>query len=302
MSRWRRGLIDDLLDLTRITRGKLVLDLRDASLHGVIRDAIANVMPDMLEKDLKLAVHFCGGNPFVRCDPVRLQQVFWNILKNAAKFTEARGEIVVRTRLPSEALTGKAVAIAEISDNGIGISHGEIDRIFDAFSQGDHASKGSQHRFGGLGLGLAISRSLVELHQGKDRGVQQWNWTRLDLHGRPATPAVTADGIRIGWKRGPDEPGRRCSDRLGRPRASARAITGRSRSGDLRKPRLWRFPPPVNAIFWTRPRSGPLAGDRRRAQAVEGRVIARTSKARSNSSGSIRPDSRTTSRTVFPVE
>ncbi len=160
-------LIDDLLDLTRITRGKLILDSRPASLHGIIRDAIDNVRQDILGKHLALSVSFTEGDPIVRCDPVRLQQVFWNVLKNAAKFTDRNGAISVRTFL-SGTSESKGVTV-KISDNGIGISEGEIGRIFDAFAQGDHAGHASQHRFGGLGLGLAISQNLIGLHGGTIR-------------------------------------------------------------------------------------------------------------------------------------
>jgi signal transduction histidine kinase len=160
-------LIDDLLDLTRITRGKLNLESRPVALHGVIGDALANVRGDMIEKELRVSVDFWDGNPVVDCDPVRLQQVFWNVLKNAAKFTGRKGEIGVRTR-PHPDPEAERV-IVEVYDNGVGISAGEIGRIFDAFAQGDHAGKANLHRFGGLGLGLAISRSLVEMHSGSIR-------------------------------------------------------------------------------------------------------------------------------------
>jgi signal transduction histidine kinase len=158
-------LIDDLLDLTRITRGKLVLDRRPLPVHGILLDAIANVRPEVGEKQLKLTVDLCGGVPMVDTDPVRLQQVFWNVLKNAAKFTPEHGEISVRTRMPAKA----ARLVIEITDTGAGMTAAELDRIFDAFTQGDHAGQGSQHRFGGLGLGLAISRTLLELHAGTIR-------------------------------------------------------------------------------------------------------------------------------------
>jgi CheY-like chemotaxis protein len=89
-----------------------------------------------------------------------LQQVFWNVLKNAVKFTPSQGTIVLTTR---ESPNGVEV---EISDNGIGMTPGEMARSFETFSQGDHALSSSTHRFGGLGLGLAISRVLVEMHKG----------------------------------------------------------------------------------------------------------------------------------------
>jgi signal transduction histidine kinase len=176
-------LIDDLLDLTRITRGKLTLDFQRVPLHGVIRDAVANVEREMKEKELSLSLDFWDANPVVEGDPVRLQQVLWNVLKNAAKFTGRRGEVRVTTRPGAGPNAGRV--IVEISDNGIGISPGEIGRIFDAFAQGNHGEKQNLHRFGGLGLGLAISRSLVELHSGRIRafssGVGRGSTFTIDL-------------------------------------------------------------------------------------------------------------------------
>jgi CheY-like chemotaxis protein len=158
-------LIDDLLDLTRITRGKLVLDSRPVPVRQVLEDAIANVRAEVYEKRLELVFNFGRENPIVQGDPVRLQQVFWNILKNAAKFTPAQGRITLamRTIVPDGRL------LIEITDTGAGMTPDELARIFDAFAQGDHATVGSPHRFGGLGLGLAISRSLIELHAGSIR-------------------------------------------------------------------------------------------------------------------------------------
>lgn len=158
-------LIDDLLDLTRITRGKVVLDTRPIAVHGILQDAIANVKAEMLEKRLTMTTSFGLENPIVDGDPVRLQQVFWNVLKNAVKFTEAGGRIAVTTRT----IYPQGCVLVEITDTGAGMNAQELGRIFDAFAQGDHANIGSSHRFGGLGLGLAISRSLVEMHSGTIR-------------------------------------------------------------------------------------------------------------------------------------
>lgn len=158
-------LIDDLLDLTRITRGKLVLDSRPVAAHGILHDAIANVQAEATEKKLSLHVEFGKENPIVNGDPVRLQQIFWNVLKNAVKFTNPLGRITVTTQTSTQ----RGVVLVEISDTGAGMTPAELNRIFEAFAQGDHASTGSSHRFGGLGLGLAISRSLIELHSGKIR-------------------------------------------------------------------------------------------------------------------------------------
>jgi len=156
-------LIDDLLDLTRITRGKLKLEKSLVRLSRIVADAIATVNPEFTDKNVALATDFDDGGALVNADSVRLQQVIWNVLRNAAKFTPPGGRVSVRTFRDS---TLKRVAIV-VTDSGIGMNDFELARVFDAFAQGDHASAASPHRFGGLGLGLAISRSLVALHDGE---------------------------------------------------------------------------------------------------------------------------------------
>ena len=168
-------LIDDLLDLTRITRGKLHLEQRVCTLHSILEDALSTVEADIAAKKLQLTVDFAAPHSRIRGDSVRLQQVFWNILKNAVKFTPDGGQLSVIT---SQAGNGGLIRL-QITDTGIGMTQEEISRVFLAFSQGDHASSGvGVHRFGGLGLGLAISKMLVDLHggeisafsEGRDRG------------------------------------------------------------------------------------------------------------------------------------
>ncbi|HVU23452.1 MAG TPA: PAS domain S-box protein [Opitutus sp.] len=156
-------LIDDLLDLTRITRGKLALNFSLQDLHAILQDALAMLRTDFDQKQLTVSFDLRARTPIVRGDAVRLQQVLWNVLNNAVKFTPEGGAVTVRTR---EAGTRVAV---EVSDTGIGMTAAEITRAFDAFSQGDHAQDGRPHRFGGIGLGLAISRMLVEQHGGSIR-------------------------------------------------------------------------------------------------------------------------------------
>ena len=152
-------LIDDLLDLTRVIRGKLSLDRHSLDAHNVLREAIATVRTDAEKKQITLALDLRAAERTVSGDSVRLQQVFWNVLQNAVKFTPEAGKITVKTFAKDGAL------FIKIIDTGIGMNPEEIKRIFKPFSQGDHAVGGS-HRFGGLGLGLAISRMLVELHSG----------------------------------------------------------------------------------------------------------------------------------------
>jgi len=154
-------LIDDLLDLTRITAGKMILNRDVVNIHHILADALRTVHSDQQEKNIPVTIKLDATHSLVNGDAVRLQQIFWNVLKNAVKFTPANGQITVET--------GNDAAdqiIIKITDNGLGMSATEVTRIFAPFAQGDHA-RGDTHQFGGLGLGLAIAKNLVELHGGK---------------------------------------------------------------------------------------------------------------------------------------
>ncbi|MEO6005665.1 MAG: ATP-binding protein [Opitutus sp.] len=156
-------LIDDLLDLTRIEHGKLSLEIQKLDVHGVLSDALTTVRSEVRERGLNLTVNLRAEPRTVMGDAARLQQVFWNIVKNAVKFTPSGGEISVTAVCDELTRT----VVIEVTDTGIGMDASEVGRVFGAFSQGDHALRGRSHRFGGLGLGLAISRKLVDLHGGK---------------------------------------------------------------------------------------------------------------------------------------
>lgn len=155
-------LIDDLLDLTRISRGKLTLDLRRVDVHQVLNDAIGTVRSELTEKRIDLVLELKAVARVADADSARLQQVFWNVLKNAIKFTGSGGSVRVETR----SLTESNEMTVTVTDSGIGMSALELKRVFQPFAQGDHAARGS-HRFGGLGLGLSISRYLMEMHGGQ---------------------------------------------------------------------------------------------------------------------------------------
>lgn len=155
-------LIDDLLDLTRLTHGKLILEKRPQDIHRVIQDAVETVRMEMKEKGIAFHLKLEAEHRVVAADHVRLQQVLWNLLRNAIKFTPAGGSVAVDTRNSDD---NRSVLIA-VTDTGIGLSQDEIARIFEAFTQGDHAAGGTSHRFGGLGLGLNISRTLAGHHGG----------------------------------------------------------------------------------------------------------------------------------------
>jgi two-component system, cell cycle sensor histidine kinase and response regulator CckA len=150
-------LIDDLLDLTRITRGKLQLHLRTCDAHELLRHAMEIIRSEAAVRRLNLQVHLDATHHHVFVDAPRVQQVFWNVLRNAYKFTPDRGIVTVRTSNPA---SGELVI--EISDNGVGIEPKFLEKIFDAFEQ-----VGSRRE--GLGLGLAISKAIIEMHDGTIR-------------------------------------------------------------------------------------------------------------------------------------
>jgi PAS domain S-box-containing protein len=155
-------LIDDLLDLTRIVRDRITLDLREVDVPVTLRDSLVAVRAEFAAKDLGLVLDLAPEPHSVWGDSVRLQQVFWNVLKNAVKFTPRGGRVTIATRVDQPG--GRVEVI--VSDTGIGMTPEEIGRVFKPFAQGDHAAGGGAHQFGGLGLGLAISQRIVALHHG----------------------------------------------------------------------------------------------------------------------------------------
>ena len=155
-------LIDDLLDLTRISRGKLKIEQQPCDANAVLRDAVAVVRDDVDEKNIHLSLDLAAERANVFGDPVRLQQIFWNVLRNAVHFTPKEGTITIQSRVnPSN-----DELVVTMTDTGVGIVADDLTRIFETFAQGADAAAGPSRRAGGLGLGLAISRNLVELHAG----------------------------------------------------------------------------------------------------------------------------------------
>jgi PAS domain S-box-containing protein len=183
-------LIDDLLDLSRISHGKLALARHPLSLHTVLGHALAVVQPEIDEKKLRLQLALASEDAVVNADAVRLQQIFWNVLKNAVKFTPTGGTLTVA----SEVDRPRRLAIVRVTDTGIGLTAEEVPKIFEAFTQGDHAGESGSHRFGGLGLGLTITRRLVEAHGGKisaeSAGLNQGSTFRVELPLETAAPTL----------------------------------------------------------------------------------------------------------------
>src|SRR2546423_2794201 len=152
-------LIDDLLDLTRIAHGKLELRNDAIDVHAALTYALGVSASDLNEKQINVQQDFGAKEHHCWADAARLQQVFWNIIKNAVKFTPPRGELRISTRNDA----GHNIII-DFTDTGIGITSELQPRIFEAFEQG---GKGVTNRYGGLGLGLAISKRVIDLHGGK---------------------------------------------------------------------------------------------------------------------------------------
>jgi PAS domain S-box-containing protein len=155
-------LIDDLLDISRITHDKLPLTFAVLDLNAVLAKAIAGLHGDLAAKALVVSTEFGAAPAIMTADEVRLHQIFSNLLRNAVKFTGPGGRITVSTRLhPSRRQT----VMIEVADTGIGLTPNEIANIFRPFVQGEYLDHG-QTSFGGLGLGLTIARKLAELHSG----------------------------------------------------------------------------------------------------------------------------------------
>ena len=226
-------LIDDLLDVTRISSGKLQLTTQTVDVHRTVALALEICQREIEDKNLRLELELRAREHFAVADPARLQQVFWNLIKNAVKFTPAGRRVVVRSgnfTAPAAAgaagksmtathvlftktsnLTNGASAPAaaappaptgptgflriEVIDEGIGIEPQHLRRIFNAFDQGQSTIT---QRFGGLGLGLAISKAMVEAHGGtlsvSSEGANRGATFTVDIHTSPAPAAESVNG------------------------------------------------------------------------------------------------------------
>ncbi len=152
-------LIDDLLDLTRVARGKIDLQIQPCDAQLAVRRAAEICQAELHDRQLRLVLDLSAPRSTVAADPARLQQIVWNLLKNSIKFSRPGSEIRVISACDE---AGRFVV--RVVDEGIGIAPDAIGRIFDAFEQ---AHQDMTRRFGGLGLGLAISKALTDLHGGQ---------------------------------------------------------------------------------------------------------------------------------------
>ncbi len=182
-------LIDDLLDVTRIAKGKLQLTLEVVDVNEMLRLAYEICRDEVTAKSLETKFELEAEEAYVQGDPARLQQIFWNLIKNSVKFTPETGRITISTSNPRPGEIEIRVA-----DTGIGIERNKIDKIFNAFEQGQTSIT---RRFGGLGLGLAISKAMVDAHRGKIRvesaGKDKGAAFTVELKTVPA-PVATGNG------------------------------------------------------------------------------------------------------------
>jgi PAS domain S-box-containing protein len=189
-------LIDDLLDLTRIARGKLHLELEDCDAHSIIQNAVETASSAIAAKQLNISTQFEAKAYHILADCIRLQQVFWNLINNAVKFTSQGGQIIIRT------FNDKSKRFHfEISDTGIGIEPQRLASLFQPFEQADPSVS---RQFGGLGLGLAISKRLIDLHNGKieaeSRGRSFGATFKVTLDTLPQGTAAVSLNHRVGGK------------------------------------------------------------------------------------------------------
>jgi PAS domain S-box-containing protein len=200
-------LIEDLLDVTRIGAGKLQLERRSTNLHAVIWEAIETCRHEVRAAGLDLEVDLGASEHHVKGDPARLQQVAWNLLKNAAKFTPSGGRLLVRTvNAPPDEGHGRPRLVVAVEDTGIGIDPEALPRVFGAFEQGDAEPVRGR---GGLGLGLAIAHAVADAHGGRltarSEGRGRGSTFSLEL---PTDPAAADEA--------PPPPPRQAADRPAR--------------------------------------------------------------------------------------
>jgi signal transduction histidine kinase/ActR/RegA family two-component response regulator len=186
-------MIDDMLDMARIAAGKLRLDMRQVDVLNVVLAAVDVVMPAAHAKRITLRTQLDPRTPSVLADQDRLQQVIWNLLSNALKFTDSGGSIIVRL-----ALNGRFVRIV-VTDTGHGISPEFLPHVFERFRQADASSS---RRHGGLGVGLALVHDLIQLHGGSvhahSEGEGQGATFTIDLPTAPSQgidDQVDGDGV-----------------------------------------------------------------------------------------------------------
>ena len=175
-------LIDDLLDLTRVANNKLDLHFETVDVHKMLEEVARMSTREVRDKQIELSLSLRAPRHHVWADPVRIRQVFWNAVSNAVKFTPQHGRVTITT-----STTENEQLVVKVADTGIGFKPEDAERIFSPFEQGE---KTVTRRFGGLGLGLAISKSIVAMHKGtisaRSAGEGQGATFTISLHAIPA--------------------------------------------------------------------------------------------------------------------
>jgi PAS domain S-box-containing protein len=181
------SLLDDLLDISRITRGALALKSESVDLHQLMEAAVETARPALLVKRHELVIEWPEQPIKLRADPVRLTQVIANLLTNSAKYTKAGGHILLGARRDAQEIT------IFVRDNGIGIAPEMLPKVFEMFAQID---SGREYSDGGIGIGLALVKGFVELHGGQVRarsaGLAQGSEFIVSLPVQLADPAAAA--------------------------------------------------------------------------------------------------------------
>ena len=165
--------MDDLLDLTGVGAGGVRLQFRGGGRPRPGRRGGGGQPPPHRPQGQSARLELAAGRPHVWADPARFQQAVWNLVRNAVKFTPVGGEITVRSRNEGGRL------VVEVSDNGIGIESQYLDRIFQAFDQGDTSVT---RQYGGVGLGLTIAKTLIDAHGGRLTARERRQGAGDDLH------------------------------------------------------------------------------------------------------------------------
>lgn len=183
-----RRLIDDLLHITRLAAGKIDLHMEPVDVHSAIQDALSICRVDAESQGIAIHLDLKAAEHFVKADPARLRQVIWNLIQNAAKYTPRGGDVFLSTfNTPSGEL------IMECRDTGIGIDPEFLQHIFTPFEQG---SRNPIHSTGGIGLGLAISKGLMEMHGGtltvESAGLNKGSTFRISLKTVPEPSTAPA--------------------------------------------------------------------------------------------------------------
>jgi PAS domain S-box-containing protein len=195
-------LVDDLLDVTRISRGKVQLRRSRVELTYLLRQVVEDHRPTFASRNVALTLRIDARPQWIDADATRIEQVIGNLLQNAAKFTNAHGHVAVRV-----GQDGPSQAVIHVTDDGIGIAPDMLGRVFEPFTQADD----SLHRgHGGLGLGLALAKGLVEMHGGRveahSRGLGKGTEFTISLPLLPeagvpleslATASATAERLRV---------------------------------------------------------------------------------------------------------